>query len=77
LAEIFRASQFGMTTVSITWMTPLSAAMSAFTTLASSTITVPVLASTFEKPVNPQELIALVEAAIGGAAKTSPTGDAP
>jgi hypothetical protein len=36
-----RCVQFGRTTVSITWMTPLLAATSVLTTLALSTVTVP------------------------------------
>ena len=34
---------FGSTTLSMTWMTPLLATMSAFTTLAPSTVTPPVV----------------------------------
>lgn len=44
------AGHFGISTVSITWITPLSAVMSAFVTLALSTVTPPAVASVSSDP---------------------------
>ena len=52
------AGYFGIRTVSITWMTPLSAATSAVTTLAPLTVTPPIVASTMT--ISPSTVLASV-----------------
>jgi hypothetical protein len=45
-----RLAYFGMSTVSITWITPLSAAMSAVETFAMSTVAPPLVATVSDEP---------------------------
>lgn len=58
------AIHIGSTTVSMTWMTPLSAAMSAFTTFALSTVTPPVVPNVNSPPCTVFTLPAVTSLAI-------------
>jgi hypothetical protein len=59
-----RAAYFGSTTLSMTWMTPLLAVMSVFTTFALSTITPPAVATVSSPPCTVFTLPAFTSLAI-------------